>query len=524
MSKNIFTQDLIKKLRSGERVLNGRKINDLYRNCPAPELKNFLRGYARSLNGVADVKNAEWSNWNYREPEPTAKSLADTTEPHKGYDYSGMANRFHPAQGIYDVLGVRKREARLNQVWTKLHLAGLVGSWRRPKTSMNLLNMLIILGNVFNAPIDQAVVPARKNGSCKAAKWEVNFLLSKDDSELNDTQKAVFNAFSNRKDRKNAWRLYCELVGSCFPSDTSQHSLLDTGVKHEAAVYDKYGILLEVLKDPTLNTAFYTMIFVTMMTTELGKRNSFTLDPQRHGSLNVWLKYYLDNFGDKIERYDVVFAVLPCDKYYKLMNEGHKKWQLAIWSQAVYPIAWYLNRQFDLGVAECIGKDMLVPRRGTTNVDSGGYNSVTGAWNNALRHLRWLHPGTYDVCYKCMKLLAGDQMQWAAYETAAGGANADHLDENTKQMNVFKELTKLGYRPWSTLFDPNRINEIQAAIMKSCESNNVPSGKWLGRSKLRTDGKTEAQTDQVCGISVPQGSGWWFSSWGFFGATKSTMK
>ncbi len=528
MSNNSFTQDLINNLRNGERCLNGNKIYKLYKDCPEPELKNFLRGYARSLNGPENLEgysDYDRNYYSYYNPgiEPTIEYLADTSEPYGGGNYSSMSQRFHPSQSIQHIMGVRKREARLHQIWMKLHIANLVEKWCKPMNSMDLFNVVIVLSKLFEAPLNDATIKSKKNGSCKPAKWENSFILNVDNNNLNERQKIVYKAFINRADRKNAMRLYCELVGSCLPSSSSGHSLLDTGIKYEAAIYDKYGILLDVLKDPKFKNALYTMIFTAMMTTELGKRNSFTLDPQKHGALNPWLKYYLDNYGDKIERYDVIFSITPCEKYYNLMTEEQKMSQLKIWSKAVYPIAWYLDRQFNMGVTTCVEKGMLVPRHGTTTVDSGGYNSVTGAWNNSLRHLRWLQPGIYDVCYKCMKLLAGDQMCWASCEKSTGGGNATHLDENDRQMNVLKELTALGYRPWSTLFEPNRADEIRDAIVKACENNDIPPVKWLGKSKMRCNAKTQAQGDQVCGVSVGQGSTGLFSGMGYFGATPSTM-
>lgn len=553
MSTNSFTQELIKNLRNGERCLNGNKIYKLYKDCPVSELKNFLRAYARSLNGPEKLPEGyrdhhRYHYWFYNgyKEEPTDENIANTDEPFKGYDQS-MPMRFHPAQKIQQVLGTRKREARLHQIWLKLYAAKLVNRWRRPNTNMELFRYIDTLSKLFNMPLDDADIPNgkykqivqqqnnrwygyrqlaqfKRKGSCKPAEWvDESFLLNKDNSDLDENQKKVYDAFSSRNDRKNAVRLYSELVGSCMPESDSKHSVLDTGIKHEAAIYDKYGILLEVLKDSKMKDAVYTLIFATMMTTELGKRNSFILDPQKHGSLNPWLKYYLDNYGDKIERYDVIFSIVPCEKYFNLMTEKQKRFQLKVWSNAMNAMAWYLERQFELGVTLCIENNMLVPRSGRSDVDSGGYNSVTGAWNNSLRHLRWLQPDIYDVCYKCMKLLAGDQMMWASWEKSHGGANANHLDENDRQMKIFQTLTAAGYRPWSTLFEPERADEIRSAIIKACYTYNIPPEKWLGKSQMRTTAKTEAQGDQVCGVSVGPGVATLITGSGIFGSTPSTM-
>lgn len=553
MSANLFTQELIRNLRNGERCLNGNKIYRLYKHCPIPELKDFFRAYARCLNGpeILQQESNIYSRYRYlyydhEYSELNDKNLADTTEPFKGFNQSSMAMRFHPAQKIQQILGVRKREARLHQIWRKLYTAKLVDKWRRPSTNMELFRYIDILGKLFEIPLNNAKIPdgkyktivkqqdsnfyycqaeyQKRKGSCKPAEWDnKSFLLNKDSKNLSKNQKKIYNAFTSYADRKNALRLYSELVGSCLPSNSSQHSVLDTGIKHEAAIYDKYGILLEVLKDPKLVDAVYTLIFAAMMTTELGKRNSFTLDPQKHGALNSWLKYYLDNFGDKIERYDVIFSIIPCEKYFNLMTDEQKRIQLKIWSKAVNGMVWYLERQFELGVTLCIKKNMLVPKHGHCNVDSSGYNSVTGAWNNALRHLRWLQPETFDVCYKCMKLLAGDQMQWANYSKINNGKNASHLDENDRQIIIFKELTAAGYKPWSALFEPTKVDEIRDMIIKTCNTYNISPEKWLGKSQMRTNAITQAQGDQVCGVSVGQGSTEWYTAYGYFGSTKSTM-
>jgi len=61
------------------------------------------------------------------------------------------------------------------------------------------------------------------------------------------------------------------------------------------------------------------------------------------------------------------------------------------------------------------------------------------------------------------------------------------------------------------------------AIVKACNNNNIPPEKWLGKSQIRYNAKTQAQGDQVCGVSVSQGSTGWFTGLGFYGATPSTM-
>jgi hypothetical protein len=115
-------------------------------------------------------------------------------------------------------------------------------------------------------------------------------------------------------------------------------------------------------------------------------------------------------------------------------------------------------------------------------------------------------------------------MQWANYDKAAGGKNAKHLDENDRQMAIFKELTKMGLRPWSALFNKDHVGKIKTEIQKLCKKHYIPEEKWLGRSQLRKIDETIAQMEQVCGVSVNFGLGNFFKSIGAFGSTSSTMK
>ena len=122
-------------------------------------------------------------------------------------------------------------------------------------------------------------------------------------------------------------------------------------------------------------------------------------------------------------------------------------------------------------------------------------------------------------------LLAGDQIQWAqCYKTYGGKSNMNHLAENDKQMEIFKELTKMGLRPWTAMFNIGKSNQIKEAIVKLCQKHKIPEHKWLGKSQKREISVTTKQMDQVCGISVNFGWAPYIKSAGWFGATRSTYK
>jgi len=93
-------------LRNDERCLNGNKVYKLYKDCPIPDLKPFLRAYARSLNGPEVLEGyARHHRYHYRYYnhgiKPTVEYLADTAEPHPGYTESHMPEKFHPLK-IYN--------------------------------------------------------------------------------------------------------------------------------------------------------------------------------------------------------------------------------------------------------------------------------------------------------------------------------------------------------------------------------------------------------------------------------------
>ena len=533
-----YTNKIIEDLKKGDRTLNGKKIFDLYKNCPSvySELKQFLKAYAGKINGTSPGR--------FERIEPNEGIFkAKLSEPLKGYSYySDMYSMFHKSQSLKDVLSVRKREARLYHVWKTLEKAGLVGPWKNPKSAFDLMNILVKLSDLFKVELKDAKLTAPKKGSRHAAQYKNCFLIRKYFDSLNGdpNERKVFNAFSSNKKRKDAYRVFCEIIGSVMPLSKDKHGFMDTGIKHEAAILDKYGIVLDLIGEDNyyLKSDPYVTIFITLSLSEFGKRNSFTLDKQKHGNMNPWLSFYIDHFSSKINysNWGYVFALYPCKEFIKKMQFYQIVNQYDKWESKILPLTWYLNNQFNLGVETCVNRDMLVPRSGTTNVDSGGYNSVTGCWNNALRHIKWLSQFVsqnknyektahkYDGIFKCMKLLAGDQMQWANYEKSYGGQNAEHLDDNDKQMEVFKKLINMKIRPWTTLLYPNKSDEVIASIVRTCNEVGIDCGRWLGRSKLRKDGEVKAQSDQVCGVSVPTGLTGLLSGLNWFGKTDSTMK
>lgn len=195
-------------------------------------------------------------------------------------------------------------------------------------------------------------------------------------------------------------------------------------------------------------------------------------------------------------------------------------------------------------------------------VDSDGWNRVSGAWNNALRFIRLLtndhHPMSGRVLFKVLKLTAGDQMQWAEQDGEKGvdvdteifrSLVAPDFKEKDKSQEVtvhdhpslvvdtkpqsadvtlplkmtdcviteaecgMKPLSSSeapqvqdAWLPWDGLPDSGKttdqMHNLKARIHQLCEIHSVPTHKWLGYAKARTEDSVKVHVPMICGVAV----------------------
>jgi len=314
------------------------------------------------------------------------------------------------------------------------------------------------------------------------------------------------------------WSVYKKYMTLLGVLEGRLRNFFASNLKAESARMDKSGLTTfglvtmdELHKD--LNTA----IWLAMCVSEFSVRKAFTLESQQHGALNEHSKWMFDEVLMKSEttNWNLVALVFPTEQVLKKCSMAHLETMEKLWLNRLSALALFLRDQFSKGVRKSAERDadtcMMVPRRGS-GVDSTGWNDVSGAWNNAVRQLRGVANALgHEIppIFKCMKLTAGDQMQWAQMEQK----------EVDKSMNVFHDLVLLNVLPWSAL-DGMERETIVNAITETCGKHGVPVQKWLGGPRERSEATRDVH-DQICGIAcdVPKTVADVLKYMGVFGAS-----
>ena len=304
-----------------------------------------------------------------------------------------------------------------------------------------------------------------------------------------------------------------------------------------------------------------TDIFCAIQVSILSVRKQFTLNQQQHGGLNDHSKKIFDILiKSPTTNWNLISLIHPVKEVMDRVSNDFCTRVYGLWKLIGRFMADFLQHQLEIGVADCIPKGMMVPRTSrhrsfgtyTSNnaepnwdidnkktkesepsnkeiesesdneetisiykipglkseepeskklvVDSTGWNQISGSWNNMVRQLRSLSIKLNikpPVLFKCLKLTAGDQMQWAA-------STDKNVDPTTK---VFQQLYNEKYLPWSALNSDIDQNEITSAIKRICATVESREGErdmeiqWLGDpSSWTTD--TLQDTDMICGVPV----------------------
>ena len=264
-----------------------------------------------------------------------------------------------------------------------------------------------------------------------------------------------------------------------------------------ALVMDKTG--LSTLHAPSNDPA--TAAFVLLLMGSMSYQKLFTLDSQMQGGLDHWLKAYLDlletthllsaDFGS-------VFLLVPCARTLSHVSQSElvKIYNTTLsWLRV---IAQVFKEQWSLGVDDCVRKNMMVPRHGTTEINVNAWNACAGAWGNLTRYVRIIesHLGKDVVqpvqLFKVLKLTAGDQMAWAERDGKSTDADCE----------VFKTLC-LGsdsvapIMPWDGL-DTLR-DDFVASVEAACVTHSVPTKKWLSGPVERTS-DVRPDVISLCGV------------------------
>jgi hypothetical protein len=277
------------------------------------------------------------------------------------------------------------------------------------------------------------------------------------------------------------------------------------GVRAEASLLDKRGVLDRVTLKKSLAADIPTALFVVLASLDFSARKAFTLDKQQQGGLNPYLGFFfkqLEAHSANVS-WDLVFHIYPCENTLSRLSQEQKEHAFDLWTPQLPLLAQFLENQWNLGVKDCAQRNMLVARRGS-KLDSDGWNRTAGAWNNAIRFIRLLAPSFPEsrynsvVLFKTLKLTAGDQMRWA--DSSGKGADQDTL--------IFKDLIdaqqegQRSWLPWSGI--THDTPGLKEQIQSLCNTYQVPIQKWLGRAQQRSSEQVNAHLPMICGVSISQ--------------------
>ena len=228
------------------------------------------------------------------------------------------------------------------------------------------------------------------------------------------------------------------------------------------ALFDKTGLLTEVLAMEDLDKCERpTLGFLYLMAAELSVCKAFTLDPQQQGGRPPFIDAIWTWLQTRPEtRMDLIFLLMPHEAVVKLVPEEKRVLYASMWTARMQQFSLLLKQQWMLGVKDASTNQMIEPRRGS-GVNSVLWNTLAGAWSNAVQCLRTLL-GDQTPVFKCLKLTAGDQASWAHSDRPEGEA----MDPNVA---VVCELAAKGIHPWTCLDEPGRHAEVREHLTTVCE-------------------------------------------------------
>lgn len=415
-------------------------------------------------------------------PEPPKDQCHEDDETKS--EYWEMPSKFH-------------KPPPLSQIFTPKRLSQISNCLGRPTTEPRD-------GSEFTGIVEDL---REKLNAGPALKYEVQrkrshkrkHKLADKNRDRKDSFQAVYNPAKMEKQNSQYskdLRLLAVLEGRL------RQYVLGGGVRAECALLDKSGLTTSFVTDPAqLDQDLPTSIFVTMASAEFSTRKAFTLNKQQQGALDPVLQHMLSDleFHPRETRWDLVALVYPTSKVIAAMTLDQRRRHIEGWRKQLDVLGRFLHQQWDLGVNKCAFRSMKVPRKGTTQVDSDGWNRVCGAWNNAARCLRGLEGSEFNGLFKCLKLTAADQMCWA--DSSGQGADPDTL--------VFSDISEQGYLPWSMLSlrpedSEELISKVRGAIEAACAKHGVETYKWLGKPQERQQEEVKEHRTMICGVGVPE--------------------
>lgn len=450
--------------------------------------------------------------------------LSKWVEKYEGYA-STMQAEFHPSPGLFSIHALTGEFQRLRGFALARNLPGLeekMAVWesRLPPTSHPTPSEASDLVTLIH---DMLVAIGATDGNGGALE-PTSFIRTTDrktkSSGTKKTQRAVLE-FANADtgehsklsiDRvreslglpRRAFPVLQRLVAWVAKLCGRFNLWFEAWISAKCLVMGKVGLIYQhlfedgVLED--LATKPCTLAFVAMACAEFGARKAFTIESQKQGALNEYLRLLLG----LVKLYEPeglvhIAWILPVQEVLGALepetvvriHQAQIEWM---------PIIGYaLSKFWKAGVNRCFRrKGVVLPRGFRYQLNTTCWNHCADAWTNITRFARGCAHRLESTdpnlkspfAIKVLQLVAGDQAHWAL--SASKGIHPD--------TSIFSKITcDLGILPWDIALHPEQW-KIEAVLELIEASGRKLS--WIGVPQLR-DENLRIHTDMVCGVAVP---------------------
>jgi hypothetical protein len=295
----------------------------------------------------------------------------------------------------------------------------------------------------------------------------------------------------------------------------------------EGAIVDKANLFWTYVKENKYKEVdIMTLLFAMHVVCNWSRRKEFTLMEQGHGGLDyAGMKLFEVIKDSPTTDWKLLgHLMISEDIYCKLSQEDMMEIENKYRSQLDLYVK-YLEWQWNLGVAIQAKKHMVMPKKGTTKIDTNGWNKVQGAYNKCIKALRVISK-VLDIegprAYNCIALIANDQMGMAKNAEKIYNNNKDETKLYGKRMNlgiggvpkVFKRMARNHLPPWIGLQKPEEWPRVINMLTKNCDelfvdferrgvkTKEIALGQFIGITndiKLVADKKQE---NMICGVVV----------------------
>ena len=244
------------------------------------------------------------------------------------------------------------------------------------------------------------------------------------------------------------------------------------------------------------------------------ERKMFTLNSQKQGGLNTYMKQLLDLVLEREhDGLKIVALFLPLEEVYCELPKETVEIIYNTSMKLLGEFSVFIEQQWGKGVRKCVNRLCRVPPRGT-KVNSSGFNAVADAWNNLRRFqtisAKYAKVENAPIILKVMQLIADDQ-----FRMAGGIVNVNAL--------VYKEITNQGILPWNAILHQESFDtrKVLTTLLDSCKKHKCSFDSWVGIAKRRS-AEISKPVDMICGCAVPPMStdcADFLKGLGLFGAT-----